>query len=203
MNHLTRAELVDAVEGRAELPDSRARHLEACARCRAEADALRAVIDRAAADTVPEPSPLFWDHFAARVSEAVRNERIAAEPRSWSGGLYRPLTTIAVTAVAIVAVIVTIVWRATLHAPSFPHPQPEIAARATTVLQPPSLENMDADERWAIVRAAAEDLEWEEVRDAGIAAGPGDAEGVALELTADERLELARLIDQEMKRNGV
>jgi hypothetical protein len=53
------------------------------------------------------------------------------------------------------------------------------------------------------VRAAAEDIAWEDVQEAGISAVPGSAEGVALELSADERLELARLLDHEMKRNGV
>jgi hypothetical protein len=66
-----------------------------------------------------------------------------------------------------------------------------------------AVDNPDTDARWAVVRVAAEDLAWEDVRDAGIAATPGAAEGVALELTADERSELARLLDREMKRNGV
>jgi len=62
---------------------------------------------------------------------------------------------------------------------------------------------VDADERWAVVRAAAEDLAWEDVQAAGIAASPGATEDVVLQLTADERSELARLLDQELKRNGV
>jgi hypothetical protein len=50
---------------------------------------------------------------------------------------------------------------------------------------------------------AAEGLDWEDVHAAGISAGPGAVDGAALDLTADERSELARLLDEEMKRNGV
>jgi len=53
-----------------------------------------------------------------------------------------------------------------------------------------------------VVRTAADDLAWEDVTAAGITAHPGAAEGVAMELTADERTELARLIASEMKASG-
>ena len=80
---------------------------------------------------------------------------------------------------------------------------PVVIARSTVALPPIVADNVDADERWAVVRVAAEDLAWEDVQEAGIAASPGAAEDVALRLTADERSELARLLDQELKRNGV
>jgi hypothetical protein len=74
---------------------------------------------------------------------------------------------------------------------------PDIALSA-----PPTPDNADDDEAWAIVRAAAIDLNWDEVHAAGISAHPGDVETVALELTEDERVELARLLDKDLKRNG-
>jgi hypothetical protein len=61
----------------------------------------------------------------------------------------------------------------------------------------------DEDPAWAVVRAAADDLPWEEAHAAGLSARPDAVEGLALELTAEERLELARLLGQELKRNGV
>ena len=58
---------------------------------------------------------------------------------------------------------------------------------------------MEADEAWAVVRAAAVDLRWEDAHAAGISAHPGAVEDVALELTAEERAELARLLDEAVK----
>jgi hypothetical protein len=210
MTHLTHAELLDAVES----PAQHARHLGECAACREEVGALRAVLARAAEDRLPEPSPLFWDHFSARVSQAVRSETSSPESAAWIARLRRPLTTWALAGIACVLVIMTVVWRATLHAPSsVPRPTaPTVASTAPAGdvgrgFSPGSgvgspVDNPDTDARWAVVRVAAEDLAWEDVRDAGIAATPGAAEGVALELTADERSELARLLNREMKRNG-
>lgn len=206
MKHLTRGELGAAIESPAHLPASRARHLEQCTACRAKAAGLREVLSRAADDRVPEPSPLFWDHFAARVADAVRDQSIAPERASWFEQLQRPLTTWAVLAAAIVLVILSVVWRATLHAPSpvGPATQPRAAESGPAPQRPEGpADNPDTDERWAVVRVAAEGLDWEDVHAAGISAGPGSVDGAALELTADERLELARLLDEEMKRNGV
>ena len=62
---------------------------------------------------------------------------------------------------------------------------------------------MEDDQAWKVVRAAADGLPWEDVQAAGIAARPGAAEGVVMELTAEERAELAKLLESEMKRSGV
>ena len=204
MNHLTHDELLDAAES-PQVPAAHTGHLRECASCRESVESFRAVLARAADDRLPEPSPLFWDHFSARVSEAVRGAGSSPEPSSWLTPLRRPLTTWAMAGAALVLVIVTVVWRATLHAPSplGPHLTPStIATSPSANLPATAADNPDADARWAVVRVAAEDLRWEDVRDAGIAATPGDAEGVALELTADERSELARLLARELKRNG-
>ena len=208
MKHLTRGELGDAIESPAHLPAPRARHLEQCTTCRAKAAGLREVLARVAEDRVPEPSPLFWDHFAARVAGLVRDHSIAPGRASWFERLQRPLATWAVAAAAIVLVIISVVWRATLHAPSpagAPTPTETRSAESAPAPQRPeaSTDNPDTDERWAVVRVAAEGLDWEDVHAAGISAGAGAVDGAALELTADERSELARLLDEEMKRNGV
>jgi hypothetical protein len=75
-----------------------------------------------------------------------------------------------------------------------------VAAGASDSVDP--ADDADTDAAWAVVRMAAQDLRWEDAHAIGITAGPGAAEGIALELTADERAELARLIDTEMKRSG-
>ena len=113
MTHLSRTEFVDLIESSA-LPAERVRHLESCARCRAEADAIRSARLVALEDGSPEPSPLFWTHFAARVSEAVRNEPAPMAPARW---LRAPMMTWATAATVAALVIATTVWRTTLHAP--------------------------------------------------------------------------------------
>ena len=207
MRHLTHDELLDAAES-PHVPPRCARHLDECATCRNEVESLRAVLARAADDGVPEPSPLFWDHFSARVSQAVRDQASSPETPSWIARLRHPLTPWATAGAALLLIILAVVWRATLHAPSpiGPQPTPSVVASTAKVcadLPAAAADNPDSDARWAVVRVAAEDLAWEDVRDAGITATPGAAEGVALELTADERSELARLLDREMKRKGV
>ena len=73
MKHLSQAEFVDLIESQSPLPAARAQHAEECERCRTEAESLRAMRLVASRDAMPEPSPLFWDHFSARVAEQVRN----------------------------------------------------------------------------------------------------------------------------------
>jgi hypothetical protein len=71
--HLSAQEFVDAVDR--VLPPDRLAHLTECESCHTEADAVRAVITEVGVDAeVPEPSPLFWDHFQARVHAAVQAE---------------------------------------------------------------------------------------------------------------------------------
>jgi hypothetical protein len=71
MTHLSPDERLALIEsaGAPEHP-----HLSACARCRAEVEEGRAALGDARLSEVPEPSPLFWEHLSARVSE-----RMAAE----------------------------------------------------------------------------------------------------------------------------
>src|SRR6266851_8000309 len=70
--HLNADELVDLAEGAR--PESSAPHLAACPQCRAQLDDLRAMMSAAAGVDVPEPSPLFWDHFSQRVHDAIAAE---------------------------------------------------------------------------------------------------------------------------------
>jgi hypothetical protein len=64
------------------------------------------------------------------------------------------------------------------------------------------VDDLDSDEAWAVVRDAADDIAWEDVHDAGISPHPDDVDNAALQLNAAERVELARLLDADLKRNG-
>lgn len=209
MNHLSRTELVDFIESSPQMPTARARHASTCHECRAEAEALRSIRALAMTDEVPEPSPLFWDHFPARVAAAVGEEAPGRGPDAVAGmrWLRAPMTTWAAAATMAVLMIITVVWRTTLHAPA-PVGGPAIATPAAgggtvapvAVAAASDDSDVDTDEAWAVVRAAARDLRWDEAHAAGLSARPGAAEGLALELTADERSVLARLLDEELKR---
>ena len=72
MSHLSRDERLLALEGGLEAP--RQAHLASCRSCRTDVDALGRVLARVRAVDVPEPSPLFWDHLAARVGDAIARE---------------------------------------------------------------------------------------------------------------------------------
>ena len=69
MRHLTPQELIDLAED--ERLEPSLPHLASCDHCRREITNLRAAMGRAAEAEVPEPSPLFWEHFSSRVREAI------------------------------------------------------------------------------------------------------------------------------------
>ena len=195
--HLSRAEFVDVIESSPAVTPERAQHLEHCEQCRERVATLRSVRSMATADDMPEPSPLFWDHFSARVAAQLRSEPAPARSPRWSPV---PFATWAVAGVVIVLLISTIVWRTTLHAPS-----PQVPAHMSAPVDLAAMEpadDLDNDEAWAVVRAATADFAWEDAHDAGISAHPGEVENAALQLNAAERVELERLLDEDMKRNG-
>jgi hypothetical protein len=207
MKHLTEIECVDLFEDANRLSQDRRRHAETCEACRLQADTLRAVLAQAAGDELPEPSPLYWDHFSARVSAAVRAEPSDPASKPWAEWIRGPLAPWAAAAAMAILIMMTVVWRATLHAPPGGAGMPALV-EARQGAAPDQMaaviekDNLDADEAWAVVRTAAEGLAWEDAQAAGISVRPGSVEGIMLELSAEERAELARLLDTEMKRSG-
>ena len=70
--HLRPDELIDVAEGAR--TEQSVPHLAACEMCRRQLVELKAMMSAVADVEVPEPSPLFWDHFSTRVREAVAAE---------------------------------------------------------------------------------------------------------------------------------
>ncbi len=62
------------------------------------------------------------------------------------------------------------------------------------------VDDVEADEAWALVRTVADDVSWDDVTAEGLGVRPGVAERAAMELTVAERSELVRLIDAEMQK---
>jgi hypothetical protein len=189
MTHLTSLELVDALEGA--LGPIRREHLNRCGTCRRELERCRAQLaDLEALGPVPEPSPLFWDHFGARVRDAVEADARRASGSWWIQG-WRPL---AALGAAVAAVAIAVGLDRTAVDPAPPEPAPSVDTRAW-LEQAAAL----AGERpWEHAASAVSDLPNEQL-DGLVVPEPGVAETLLPELTDSEREALARLVLAEME----
>ena len=185
MKHLSPAEFVDEIEGR--LPDGRRSHLSVCAACATRvADVRRTMSDVSNAD-IPEPSPLFWDHFSARVSDAVRGA--TPEPLRW---WRHPAWAIACSVVLVAAVLIG-VRDAHLIAPVK-------VASAPGITSGPVMSGDDA--AWNLLTDVASTVEQDDPQAAPLALRPAEVDRAINDLSAAERQELRRLLQTEMKRSG-
>ncbi len=198
MKHLNDAEFVDLIEGG--LSPTRTSHAEACSSCRDKAAALRAGRDEALSAHGGEPSPLFWDHFASRVSQAIALEPGPITPPGWTQWLRNPAVTWAAAASLAMVLMVGALWRATIVPESVPPPVVATTSQPASSSPANDTDDMDRVAAWVDLRSSAGDAAWEDA--VGIAARPGTAEGVVLELSNEERAELARLLEDELKRSG-
>jgi hypothetical protein len=183
--HLTPEERIDALDGA--LDPARALHAESCETCRAAVDDLRAAMARAADADVPEPSPLFWDHFSARVRQATAVDETSRQARNW-----RPWLATA-AALAAVVLVVTMRWPRAVPVPVEEAPSSRAAASAPSAGEPAS----DA-EPWSAVVQAAADLSADDVRSA--LSLSADASPLVEDLTPAERAAFVRLLHAEMER---
>jgi hypothetical protein len=200
--HLRDAEFVDFADGT--LPAARAAHVDACAECRAQADAVAAALREVSAIDMPEPSPLFWDHFSARVREQVAHE--TPDRAGWwaSAGVRALMPLLAALAIVIAIVSVTMLPRVARKAP-----QGELASSHATgdtslaaeadVVSP--IDARDA-EVWALLTAAASDMGVEEAHQAGIGTHVGAVDHEVTHLNQAELKELGRLLETELKRSS-
>lgn len=201
MKHFSPSEFVDFAEGT--LAPARAAHADGCDDCRAQCALVRDAMRTTAAAEIPEPSPLFWEHFSSRVREGIAAEQ-PDSAWSWLGGRESMRL---VAAIAIVVAVVSTVWlvrdAGTSHAPLS-------AAGERAVSVPLASQNGDSDgsvdpdnaEVWAVLTAAASDMAIEDARAAGMKAHPAAVDRAVQGLTAAELNELGRLLQSELKRSG-
>jgi len=204
IGHLSGDELVDLVEGL--VSDADSPHVTSCDRCRGRLADLRAARAMVSEVEVPEPSPLFWKHFSARVREAVAQEPTPADGwwhRLWSWpGAIAPVSAIAV---------LVLLFAVTFRAPSRTRPDAPahvVPAAATTAAAPASvsLELLsDAliadDQSLALVADLTESLGWDAAADAGFVSD-GSAEHAVTHMSAADLQQLERLLTEEMSRKG-
>jgi hypothetical protein len=192
MSHLTPVELVDAAEGALEI--RRLQHLQTCASCRRELDALAGKMRDAGEGPVPEPSPLFWEHFSARVREAVAVEAAAAQaswwPRSWRLNTVAPFAALAGLVLVIVA---SINWGGA------PVPGAGLATEGPNV-DLAGVDSPSEETEWHALAEMVGPLDWDVAGEAGLTLLPGDADLAMLDLSDDERRELSLLVTSELSR---
>ena len=195
--HLRDTEFTDLLDGA--LGADRQAHLKTCQACRERADELTATLAAVEDRVVPEPSPLFWDHFSARVRAAIDEEPAPAS--AWRQLIATRSIRWTAIATAATLVIAIALWRSGM--PSRILPPADAPTTATgTVREAPvdqPFDEIETDEAWALVRSMADELDADEIDAAGIGARPGSVERVANGLSDIERTELAELIQLEIK----
>ena len=204
MKHLSESEFVDLVDGT--LASGRVAHLDACDACRAAADGLRDVLARAADVTVPEPSPLFWEHFSARVRDDLQRAP-AVEPSRWLGWADDPTVKWAMAGALLTLLLVSGVWVSLWRTSATVPGRVAPTKIATTSGAEPEADAVhpdtpESDEAWALVRTVADELRWDDAAEEGLGVRPDAAERALATLTRDERSELALLLEAETKRPG-
>ena len=199
MQHLTPEELVDVTEG-AEA-DAAFPHLVSCDACRRQVAELQQTMMAVADVEVPEPSPLFWDHFSARVGSAVAGEPIA----SARGGAIRWASWRVAFASAACAAVVLVV-AVTLRLGTWPA-VPGISAPVSTLVEtnasPDDRVTFDDDPALAVLADLTSELDWNAAFEAGLGPLVGSADTIVVVLDEGERLELQRLLEEALSRPGV
>ena len=134
------------------------------------------------ADTVPEPSPLFWEHAARRVRAAVDAD--APRRSVWVARLAWMGSGLAVAAMAVLLVL-----------PRSPVPTrvPAVAPGQTMA----ETETVDEDS-WTFVASLGADLDVETAVGAGLLAPGETADRAVQALDADERAEVATLLHRAL-----
>lgn len=191
MTHLAPDELIDAIDGA--LSPARRAHLDTCSECRREATALRALMSEVRSSNVPEPSPLYWDRFSARVREAIDGEdaRPDAPARRWfEWPVFAPMLGFALLVFALVSAVPLGPERDVSES----HEGRDAGAAAADVL--------DLESEWALLEDLVGDLDVDAAHEAGIATLPGIADRAVLQLSLVEQQELMRLLREELRAGG-
>jgi hypothetical protein len=201
--HLNAEELVDVAEGTR--PESAVPHLAGCESCRGQLRELRAVLSAAQRVDVPEPSPLFWDHLSARVSEAVAQEDARLPPKrsvaATMAALFRVRAFQAGLGIA-AALLIGIAVGSGPQAPVVIAPSLSVdVADAGAGPELLSDVNPAEDASLSVVASLTDGVDMETAREAGLAPR-GSAEHAVTHMSEGELRELGRLLQEELTRSG-
>ena len=180
MTHLTPDELIDALEGL--LAADRQAHLATCEECQAQLASLSMALSDAKGAGVPEPSPLFWQHFSERVATAIDHDAArGGNGPSWLR--WQILVPLGAVALIVLALMITV--------PRSDPQEPSLALQAP--------ESSQAIDNWVMVTELVGNIDLDVATAAGVIE-PGVAEEAVLQLSAEERQELTRLLKAELQR---
>jgi hypothetical protein len=193
MKHLSPEQIVDLAEGCADAP--LVAHAASCETCRAQVESFRHAVRLPDADRGAEPSPLFWPHLAARIGEAVRREQ--RPPARWRTWVWRLVPAGATAALVIAVGIGFRTWSGTSgsgpHAPVLTVPASErISAEAIAD------DDLADDPSWLLVSDLSAEVSVEDADASGALPLPGEVDGALLQLDDAERVELARILREEL-----
>jgi hypothetical protein len=187
-SHLTSEEFVDALEGRTAA--SCAGHLDACEACRRQLDELRSVTLTIANDEVPEPSPLFWNHFSQRVRAATEE----IPPAGLFGWRFGWRTLVMAAAAGTLVVTVAIQSRQDRAARQG---MPSLGTTQTSD-QAGAIDLTANQEAWDFMMQLASDVPADDLRGLSAPTAPGAADALTQNLTPDQQRELVRLLKAEI-----
>lgn len=198
MRHLAEDDLLDLAEG--VRPEASTRHLASCEACRRQLADLRSVMSTAAAVDVPEPSPLFWERFSARVREAIE-----AEGRPPAAG-WLPQVTFWRAAVPLGALTALILAAVLIFRPGS-DPSTVVDTIVGSRTADGALEPIDAlalaeDPSLSLLADLTSEVDWDAAREAGLAPRAGAVDYLVTALSTDERVELQRLLQEALSRPG-
>ena len=202
--HLTPDDLVDLAEGTR--PESSAPHLASCATCRAQLNEMRAMMSDAAGVDVPEPSPLFWDHFSQRVHDAVATEEANARlkpSRSFLPWLAEALNArrLQASVVAALALIIVVLVTSRINTPDNPRVPAIADAGSRDVWTDGVAPDADADPSLTLVASLTVGMDLESASEAGLA-HDDTAEHAVTHMSDSELRELQKLLKEAMARSG-
>ena len=202
MGHLTSEQLIDLAEGTrpiSNLSDLSMSHLESCSACQHTLAGLRATMSAVAGVEAPEPSPLFWDRFSARVHDAVQAGRVGTVSglARWSWLRTRTLWVGAAAAAAVLAIAVGL----RVDRPAGPGTLPPSTATANVEALVEGFGTAD-DPSLSLVADLIAGLDWEGASEAGFTTHVGVDNDVVSQLTEGERNELHQLLKGELSRSG-
>ena len=196
MAHLTPEQMLDIAEGTR--PSAEFPHVSTCAACAAHVETISRTIALAAEVDVPEPSPLFWDHLSERIRDRVAQE---ATPGAFRWRTFASLWRVALTAAA--AALLVLAGGLVLQRGGAPAPETPTALAVHEPGIVESLVTIDDDPALALLADLSAELDWDAASEAGLVPAHGAVDNVLVALTAEERNELQRILEEALSAAGV
>lgn len=185
--HLQPSDFVDAVDG--QLSAAGRRHLQSCSHCRDGLRDVQQIISDIGGPTAQEPSPLFWEHFSARVRSATRE--LQPGRASWWRSGWQPVA-------AMACVVVAVLLAQTVHRAPFGTERSRDIGAAVSSGPLQDVTAATDDTSLTFVASIAAAVSAEELQQA--AQPSTDAMDAMVEqLTQEQRIELVRLLNSRMK----